>query len=351
MFLQCKEERMFDKKTEDKTVIAENTLFKTAKCHPRPQSSITKGKSRRMKLLERSGCFSKPHSDVSYCRATTLDDLYNAYQLVHDIYVNKGYILPNHTGIRLRPFEVVPDTATFVAKVGEKIIGVTSVAMDSSGLGLPSDKAFRREIDILRHAGRKLCEGTNWVVAPEFRHSNVINELMRCSYAHVRTSGTQDWIVSVSPGHSAFFYEFFGFEIIGSQRSYSEKIDDPVVLLRLAIDRLDERFASIDINDNDDEAWLKNHYIVNNPYYNKIEEWTTKAETTFADTAFLREFFVDRSHFLEQCTLKDLDIISRRWGEETFLDVMGHSILCRSLSLPSVNYISSLTRLLCSQTA
>jgi len=342
---------MFDKKTEDKTVIAENTLFKTAKCRVHPPLNRPRGKSRRMKLLERSGCFSKPHTDVSYCRATTLDDLYNAYQLVHDIYVDQGYILPNHTGIRLRPFEVVSDTATFVAKVGEKIIGVTSVAMDSPGLGLPSDKAFQREINILRRAGRKLCEGTNWVVSPEFRHTNVINELMRCSYAHVRASGAHDWIVSVSPGHSAFFYEFFGFETIGSQRSYSENIHDPVVLLRLAINELDERFTNVDIDGNDDEAWLKNHYVVNNPYHNKIEEWTKKAESTFADPAFLRELFVDRSYFLEQCTLKDLDIISRRWGEETFLDVMGHSVLCRSLSLPSVNYLSSLTRLLCKQTA
>ena len=286
------------------------------------------GKSRRMKLLERRGCFGAPPAGVQIHRATSPEEFYNAYKLVYDIYLQKGYILPNKIGLRMRVYEALPETATFIAKMGERVIGVTTIIPDSHDLGLPSDEAFGGEIDHIRRSGRSVCEGTNWVVAPEFRRTNVLNELMRCAFAHVVALGFDNWIVAVSRGHEAF-YELLGFETIGFQRSFSDEIFDPVILVRMEIDALDERFAEVDITDEDtdDEAWLKFHYVdrVNNPYFKKVQPWNDAAPAAFSNIAFLRELFAEKTNFLEKCNRKERRIICRHWGENIYQAVLNPS--------------------------
>ena len=329
-------------KTEEKTVIAENTLLPTAACPVGSRQNRPHGKSRRMKLLERMGCFGPLPPGVSIYRATTLDDLCDAYRLVHDSFVKEGYILPQPSGVRIRMFETLPETATFIAKEGENFVGATTVITDSPDLGLPSDKAFRKEIDQLRHMGRKVCEGTNWVITPEYRRTPVMTELMRCCFAHAIENGCTDLLADVSPSHQAF-YELMAFELIGSLRNSSPDVEDPVVLVNLPITEAVENVADLGIEDDFDLAQVKVFYLDTNQYRDKVEQWATKAESAFRDSAFLRELFVEQSDFLDNCSQENLDIISQRWGEETFMDVMGHSVLCRSLTLPSVDYLSSIT--------
>jgi len=334
---------MSDNIIEEKNVIAENTLLATARCPDGSRTNRPKGKSRRMKLLERMGCFNFDSKTVRIERATTIEDFCGAFKLTHDSFVEENYIQPNSSGMRIRTYDVMPDSATFVAKAEGKIIGVTGAVIDSDDLGLPTDGPFQEEIEPLRKAGRKICEGTNWVITPEYRRSCVLTELTRCCLAHAMAVGCDDLLATVSPGHAPY-YNLLGFETFSPERSYSEKINDPVVLLRLAIDGLDERFADVDINDGDDEALLKDCYIVNNPYHAKVEHWMDTSDACFSNPTFLKELLAEQTDFLAECSEKDLAIICRHWGEELFLDVLGHSLPCRSLALPSVDYISSLTK-------
>ncbi|MCK4625962.1 MAG: hypothetical protein KAV00_11670 [Phycisphaerae bacterium] len=276
---------------------------------------------RRMALLKRIGLFNNDTQGAKITRATSIEDFIKAYRLVHDVFVQQGYIHPDETGIRVRPFEALPGTATFIAKVGDEVVGVTSVVVDSPELGLPTDKAFKTEVDGLRGEGRKICEGTNWLVADSHRNSAVMTELMRCSYAHALAFGYSDFVGTVSPGH-AKFYNLLGFEQIGDVRSYSRDIEDPVVLVHL---RSNERFEGVTTASGEAELFLKKYYLDDNPYHRYVGTWQIMSDRFFSDPMLLTELFVHGSGLLGRCSRGELEAIRRQWGDELFAEVMSHS--------------------------
>ena len=200
--------------------------------------------SRRLALLRKAGLFGGDAGGAQAVRATSVEDLLTAYRLVHDAFVEKGYIHRQASGLRMRTFEALPTTATFVAKADGKVVGVQSLAMDDPQLGLPSDQAFQADLDALRGKGRVLCEATNEAVDPDWRRTSVPTELMRCCFAHALAKGCTDLITTVSPGHVRF-YELLGFEQVSEVRSYSAKIEDPVAVVRFDLSALGQVLQDI----------------------------------------------------------------------------------------------------------
>lgn len=294
--------------------------------HPIISSTSDKGKSRRMKLLERQGCFRNGTKSVTIQRAFTVEDLYTAYKLVYDCFVEKGYIFPNPSCLRMRPFEALPETATFVAKADNDIVGVTSVIVDSPGLGLPSEKPYPHEVESLRRSARKLCEITNLAIAPDYRRTNILTELIRCYIAHFMAIDCDYAIASVNPGHRPF-YELLGFDKIGDRTSYSQDFNDPVILVRLSLDALKERFEQVQDGVEDDWAVLKYYYMDSSPYHSQMDGWIDNTRNSFADPVFLRQLFVEHSNLLRDCSSSELEVIRQYWGEDLFLNALGHNIL------------------------
>ena len=276
--------------------------------------------SRRMRLLKRTGLFGSNMDGIKIGRATALEDLAEAFALVHDVFVAQGYIEPSPSGLRVRAYEALPESATFVAKNDEGVVGVTSLVIDSQRLGLPSDKVLGKEIDQLRRAGRKVCEVTNWAVSEGYRNSGILTELMRCSFAHAVLAGYDDLIGAVSPGHARFF-NLLGFETMGPVRSYSSKIHDPVVLVRMDLAGIDQRVSRIRDEAGDDEAFLKRYYVDDNGYHAYVSGWSELAESLFDDAASLRELFVDRADLLSACDPDELLVICEAWGPGIFNEV------------------------------
>ena len=279
------------------------------------------GESRRLAMLKRAGLFGADASGAAIVRAASSEDLRKAYRLVHDIFVEEGYILPRSCGMRLRVYEALPETATFVAKVGPDVVGVQSLVMDSTDLGLPSDESFHQEIAVLRGPGRRLCEATNQSIAPAFRKSAVPTELMRCCLAHAVGAGCNELITTVSPGH-ARFYSLLGFEPISPVRSYSAELEDPVVVVRMNMDTIAGRAAAADQQQVGDDVFLKSYYLDDNPYQARVDAWAAEAAAAFCDASFLRKMFIRDSELLAQCRDEELNAIRRRWGTELYDEVM-----------------------------
>jgi hypothetical protein len=279
-----------------------------------------KKKDRRMALLKRAGLFSNDTHGAEIVRAVTVEDLLAAYALTHDVFVEQGYIHPDPTGVRVRPHEALPETATFIARAEQDLVGVTSVVIDTPELGLPTDHAFQAEVDSIRGPGRRICEGTNWLVSNSHRNSAVLTELMRASFAHAMEVGCTDFLGTVSPGH-AKFYELLGFEILGSQRSYSAEIYDPVVLVRLDLTGLDARFEGVTAGFEDVESFLKHYYIEDNPYHRHVAAWRIQNDRLFADRTLLSVLFVRESNFLPRCTPEQLAAIGKYWQQVPLAEI------------------------------
>lgn len=285
---------------------------------------------RKLRLLRRAGLFGEDTKGAVIERACTLDDLRAAYRLVHDVYLGTGFICPEPSGLRLRIFETSSDTATFVAKVKGKVVGVLSIVGDSSDLGLPSDAAFKDELDQRRAQKSRLCEITNQAVAEEYRKSAVPTELMRCAITHAFNTGYDEGVATVSPSHNGF-YDLLGFRQLGSERSYSQKLHDPVVALTMDI----RHHFRVRAMTNETERFLHHFMVGGNRFFNRVAVWANVAKRNFLNPLFLQQLFVTQSNFLAACTARELAILRRRWGQEMFEAVMAGDFSATDPSSPT----------------
>ena len=285
----------------------------------RPASS-----ERRLAMLKRCGLFGNDTRGAVVTRACRWAELAAAYRLVHDAFVEKQYMLPRSSGTRVRPFETDRRTATFVAMADGEVVGVQSLVVDSDDLGLPSGHVFPVEIGSLWDPGRLVCEATNEAVAPAFRRSAVPTELMRCLYAHAVRLGCNELITTVSPGHKAF-YEYMGFEQIGSERSFSTEVDDPVVLMCWHLDTVEERYGQVDPAEDTLAGFLKRFYITGNRYVEHIDGWMNLGESLFDDAEGVGSFFRQCPELFQDATPNELEAIRRRLGP------VGFALACMGL--------------------
>jgi hypothetical protein len=249
-----------------------------------PASGDRNGNSveaRKLALLKRSGFFGGDTKGAVITRALSLEDLSAAYRLVHEVFLCSGYIRPQPSGMRLRMFETSSRMATFVAKVGGRVVGVLSVVGDSIELGLPSDTVYEAELEALRATGARLCEVTNQAVAQDFRKSAVPTELIRCAIAHGLQAGYREGIASVSPGHRGF-YELLGFRPVGSERSYSKEFSDLVVALSVDLDQYRKPAVGGVAT-----HFVHNHMTDANPFVPFVADWEREAKRCFLNAALL----------------------------------------------------------------
>ncbi len=275
--------------------------------------STSEATRRKIEFLRRTGILGQDLKGASVTRACTAADLRQAYRLVHDIYLSTGYLVPEPGGIRLRIYETSPETATFVAKVGDRVVGVLSVVGDSPDLGLPSDIAFKEELNVLRDAGRCLCELTNQAVVPDYRQSAVPAELMRCANAHCLRSGYDDGVATVSPSHNGF-YRLLGFHPLGPVRSYSAKVHDPVQVLARNFNTLQEHAR--EVSEGAPTAFLE--LIGGNPFLEQVVDWARQARRQFLNPELLKSLFTRERNFLAECSPGERRILQQRWGRGVY---------------------------------
>ena len=268
---------------------------------------------RKLWLLKRSGLFGSDARGATFERALTFEDFRKAYRLVHDVYLGTEFITPEPGDLRMRIFETTPEMATFIAKVNGHVVGVLSVVEDSKELGLPSDIAFKDELNALRATGIRVSEITNQAVAEEFRKSAVPTELMRCVVAHLAKTGVDKAIAAVSPSHNAF-YELLGFRELGNQRSYSDKLHDPVVALAADV----EPYRTPPEGMNETELFVNKFLGSENPYRGHIAGWHEEAIRVFSHAQFLGKLFVQERNLIGECTDAERDILLARWGHDLF---------------------------------
>lgn len=270
---------------------------------------------RKMSLIRRSGLFGANTKGAKISRAATLEDLREAYVLVHRVYTGTGYISKEDAAIRFRLFETQSHTATFIAKKDGRVVGVLSIVRDSTGFGLPSDEAFPGELKALRASGAKLVEVTNQAVHEDFRGTAVPTELMRCALAHSIEAGIDIGIAAVSPSHHSF-YELLGFRKIGPERSYSGKVHDPVVPVQIELDAHRHPRGDMD----EVERFMHSYLTGENPYFLYVQQWENAARAYFSEPHIIRGL-------LQECTEDQLaalrehtEKLTRKIAESTFVE-------------------------------
>lgn len=167
--------------------------------------------------------------------AENISQLRQAFRLVHQRYVELGYMRASECGMRFSAFELLPTTRTFVAVEQNEVISTASLVLDTP-IGLPSEYSFEQEIAALREKGRILAEGT--MFAADAGRSDVDGkrlsiELMQEVFQWCNSLQIDDLLLVVNPKHLAFWYNLIGFERLSLVKSCTHVKGNDGYLLRL----------------------------------------------------------------------------------------------------------------------
>lgn len=180
---------------------------------------------------------------ITYRVARTRDELEKSYALVYNAYLQKGYVNENLARLRMSIFNVLPETTTFVAMVGDEVIGTATVVPDSP-LGLPMDDLYSEELNVFRAQGSRLCEISMLAIGSGFFKEDVsvmlnakkmfiVFFLFKHLYDYIKSCLELDRIcIAINPKHS-LTYEYLNFESIGQVKQY-DKVNGAPAMAKFA---------------------------------------------------------------------------------------------------------------------
>lgn len=138
-------------------------------------------------------------------QAETESEIKQALTLVHDSYVELGYMDENKHRMRFSKFLVLPTTVILIAKWKDEVIGTISIVSDSA-FGLPSDPVwaehkFREKGELIAEISA-LCIKKNFV----FRRGKLLMALCKIMYMYCNQILKIDKIVASTTSEVESFY-------------------------------------------------------------------------------------------------------------------------------------------------
>lgn len=159
--------------------------------------------------------------DIQVKIASTPDEWEQAFRLVAEKYSDKGYVDAGSGQIHFTTYHALPDTVTFIAKEGDRVLTTMSLVPDNVALGLPMETIYGAEIEALRFKGKRLNEVTCLADAdlPLRQFVPVFMELSRLLLQYNARQGSNELVIEVNPRHVKFYRKVWGFVPIGPRRA------------------------------------------------------------------------------------------------------------------------------------
>jgi ribosomal protein S18 acetylase RimI-like enzyme len=148
---------------------------------------------------------------LSFELARSEADLTAAFKLLHDAYVEQGFITPHESGMRLIVQHALPTTSILIAKLNDRVVGTISVMRDTP-LGLPMEKAF--DLKEIKADGNRVAELSCLAIHPDFRR-NMGGQiffpltLFAALFAE-KNLGANGLVWNLFPHHADFYNAIFG---------------------------------------------------------------------------------------------------------------------------------------------
>jgi len=147
--------------------------------------------------------------------ARDFEQLCRAFALVHDRYLQLGYMEQHESGMRYSLLNLLPQSTTFVVEESTRISGTLSVVVDSPA-GLPGSKEFGGEFDKLRGQGKLIAEATMFACREESaKNFDVSLQLMTVAFKWCIEIGIDELCMIVNPRHVGFYEKVLGFRRMG----------------------------------------------------------------------------------------------------------------------------------------
>jgi len=158
---------------------------------------------------------------IAVTMSDRVEDADIALRLIHDGFVEAGFVSSQESGRRLHPSYLNPGTFFAIAQV-DGIPAGASALMPDGPFGLPSERAFAEEIDELRAApGGTLFEGGSLAVGSAWRRHTrgIFTRLMATLFrGGVEIDPEARVVFSIPPESARFYAGLFGCEVVAGPR-------------------------------------------------------------------------------------------------------------------------------------
>ncbi|NDY72380.1 N-acyl-L-homoserine lactone synthetase [Desulfobacter hydrogenophilus] len=190
--------------------------------------------------------------NVSFCEASSVEDYMSCFKLLHDVYVDAGFIQPSSIPLRIIPHHSDPESRVFMACLtdnqAENTPIYTASIFPDNEQGLPMDTGFKQQVDVLRNQDRRLVEVGCLASDPLYRKGNknipMLGNRMLVSYA-INTIRADDLLITTHPKYLKIYEDILLFEKIGQIPSFSYVNNNPAVALRLNLKTARRRFKKV----------------------------------------------------------------------------------------------------------
>ena len=172
--------------------------------------------------------------------ASSREEFEYAFRLVYSSYLQRQYVAPDSSEIRLGIHNMLPETVTFVGLIRGEVIATVTVLADSP-IGLPMDEIYPDETQALRDSGRTVSEVT--MLADRRLEIRRTLPMLLNLMKHVFDYATlvlkaNDLCITINPRHEAFYRRYLLFADMGEERTYPSVQNNPAVAKRLDLDNV-----------------------------------------------------------------------------------------------------------------
>ena len=137
--------------------------------------------------------------------AETREELEACFHLLHDAYVDAGFMEPDPSGLRATVYHALPTTSTLLCRHGERIVGTVSLVRESA-MGFPMQRVF--DLGAVREVGGNVAEVSALAIDRRFRSASgrILMPLLKFMYEYAtRQFDTRHLVIAVNPRHIGFY--------------------------------------------------------------------------------------------------------------------------------------------------
>lgn len=244
--------------------------------------------------------------------ATRREHFEQAFRLVYQEYLRKGYCLPNPWGMKSTLYNALPETVTFCLWRGTTLIATNSLIPDSP-IGLPMESVYPDEVRQLRKQGRKLSEVSLLALNSEVISKGILPlyfaERLRCLYQIFKplfwyahgTARYTDFCIAVNPIHKPLYIALY-FQQFGEEKVYESANGNPSIAMRLNFGGLEEKMRG---------KVLGIHKL----FFGKSLELKKISEFFRWSAQDFNYFFVENSDVLKKAKPEQIEYLMRRFPE------------------------------------
>ena len=157
-------------------------------------------------------CDPKPDSRLVLKIAETQEELEACFKLLHDTYVDSGFMKPHPSGMRINIYHALPTTTTLCAKFDGEVVGTLSLIRESV-FGFPLQSVF--DLQDVREKKGRIAEVSALAVHPKFRNTGgtILFPLMKFMYDYCTTFfDTRHLVIAVNPNRIEMYESLLFFE-------------------------------------------------------------------------------------------------------------------------------------------